>query len=161
RGIGRRQVQLVRHRTVAFEQRRQLAYRLLAGVGAELDRPVGVLAVIGMVLLDQGVALGRRELRYGLGAARVPALMDQVLEGLKLHYLMAAQTSLSCCSSMPRTRSHSAWYLPCAISSIRSCRRRGFSEKKAPCARLEYNATRFGAISAMQTGTQRPHITQS
>src|SRR3989441_4701499 len=71
RGVGRSQVQLGWHRTVAFEQDGQLAYRLLASVRAELDRTVGVLAGVRMVLLDQRVALGERVLEHRLLAACV------------------------------------------------------------------------------------------
>ena len=79
------QVEVSRHRAVAFQQAGEFANSQVSRIRTEFDGPIRALPKIGMVLSDQCVAFMRRVLRKRLLTASLACLMDQVLEGFYLH----------------------------------------------------------------------------
>jgi hypothetical protein len=58
----------------------------LTGVWPELDRAVGTVAVVRMILSDERLALGWRALRNLLVPPRLTSLMHNFLKVMEVHH---------------------------------------------------------------------------
>ena len=80
-----REIEVVSDGAVTLQQRGQLNDRPIAVIGAKTDRPIGSLAIIWVIFVDQLVTIGWRELRKRLLASSIPGVVHDLLKGMDIH----------------------------------------------------------------------------
>jgi hypothetical protein len=85
--------------TVALQQGRQLDDGLVPFIGAESNRPIGAGAKVGMILVNQLIAVGGRKLRKCLFPPGISSLVYDLLERVNIHSLPVASGNVRRSSS--------------------------------------------------------------
>jgi len=79
------QVDAIVDRAVPLEQRRQLDDRFFSFIRTKAKGTIGTGPVIGMVLMNQLIAVGRRQSRERLFSSGIAGLVDDLLQCVNVH----------------------------------------------------------------------------